>query len=99
VLRLLPQTGAAAATRPRRKTSPAAGTPPEITPIIEALGQLDFIVRAEFLLKVDWALRVEDVAALLDRSVDMIRRDVATARELLRPHIEQGTRALTISKS
>jgi DNA-directed RNA polymerase specialized sigma24 family protein len=71
------------------KPKRASGTPPEIAPIIEALGELDFIVRVEFLLRVDWALRVEDVAALLDRSVDMIRHDVATARELLRPHIEQ----------
>jgi DNA-directed RNA polymerase specialized sigma24 family protein len=55
--------------------------------ITNALKQLDFPVRAAFLLRVDWPLRTHEVAEVLDRPVDVVRDDITRARHQLEPYV------------
>lgn len=64
---------------------PPAG--PREREIIDALASLEFSERAAFLLRVDWPLRNDEVAALLGRSVEDVRDDVVRAQERLQPYI------------
>jgi DNA-directed RNA polymerase specialized sigma24 family protein len=56
--------------------------------VIEALRRVEFEARAAFVLRVDWALGVEDIAGLLDRTADAVREDIERARAELRPYVE-----------
>jgi DNA-directed RNA polymerase specialized sigma24 family protein len=65
-----------------------AGSDASAEEISAALRQLPFAQRAAFLLRVDWSLPVDEVAAVLERPSDDVRKDIEIARRHLRPAIE-----------
>jgi DNA-directed RNA polymerase specialized sigma24 family protein len=60
--------------------------------IIDALQQLDFAARAAFLLRVDWPLRTDEVAEVLDRDMDTVREDITRARDQIKPYVRGSER-------
>jgi DNA-directed RNA polymerase specialized sigma24 family protein len=76
---------------PRARVASATTAPRgRETEITSALRELDFPVRAAFLLRVDWPLRTEEVAGVLDRDVDVVREYIARARAQLEPYVRAG---------
>jgi DNA-directed RNA polymerase specialized sigma24 family protein len=72
----------------RRKTRTLGAGNDTDAEILHALAALDYPVRAAFVLRVDWPLGTDEVAAILRRPVDVVRTDIERARGLLRPHVE-----------
>jgi DNA-directed RNA polymerase specialized sigma24 family protein len=58
--------------------------------VIQALQQLDFPARVAFLLRADWSLRLDEISRLLEQPLEIVKDDVARAREVLRPYIESA---------
>jgi DNA-directed RNA polymerase specialized sigma24 family protein len=58
--------------------------------VAEALAGLDFFVRVAFILKVDWPLTTEEVAAILNRPLNAVREDIGQARAQLKPYVDES---------
>lgn len=74
---------------PRSSRGPSRGSDAgdRDSAITDALNQLDFPARVAFLLRVDWPLRTQEVADVLDRDIDAVRDDITRAREQLKPYV------------
>lgn len=55
--------------------------------VVQALQGLPFSQRVAFLLRADWLLKIDEIAMVLERSVETVDSDVKSARETLRPYI------------
>jgi DNA-directed RNA polymerase specialized sigma24 family protein len=58
-----------------------------------ALQRLPFSQRVAFVLRADLVLRIDEIAMVLQRSVEDVSIDISNAREALRPYIESRAQA------
>jgi DNA-directed RNA polymerase specialized sigma24 family protein len=74
---------------PRSSWRSSSGSDPgdRDSAIANALNELDFAARAAFLLRVDWPLRTQEVAEVLNRDVNVVRGDITRARDQLKPYV------------